>query len=170
VVTSISPELLSESISFYLQLEAESLEHRHIMELRMMLEIEIAGMATKAATESDLASMEKEIQHMEALRDRILDDPQAREEFARADVGFHLALAKATHNPLLPVLFSPIIDFLIKQRLDAIDQPGALEQGMLYHKDILEAIQHRDEEGARKAMREHLEKSVAIMEMVDRRR
>lgn len=165
VVTAVSPEHVRESISLFLRLDDGNLEYCHLAELRRMVEIEIAGLAAQRATAEDLARMESEMQRMESVRDKIVGDEAAREVFAQADVDFHLAIAAASRNPLLPVLFSPLVDLLISQRLEAIDRPGALEQGMLYHRDILEAIRRGDEKGAREAMREHLEKSAIIMQM-----
>jgi DNA-binding FadR family transcriptional regulator len=109
--------------------------------------------------------MRHQIKRMEELREGMPSHEEFREQFARADVEFHLALAAATKNPLLPVLFSPLVELLVNQRVQAIDRPGAMEQGMLYHQDIFDAVEQGDVEGAKAAMREHLERSVAIMEM-----
>ncbi len=165
IVTAVSPEHVHESISLFLQLDDGNLEYRHMAEIRKILEIEIAGLAARRADAEDLARMELEIHRMEDVRDKISEDERVREEFARADVDFHLAIAAATGNPLLPILFSPLVDILVNQRLEAIDHPGALEQGMLYHQDIFDAIQSGDEQGAKAAMKEHLEKSAIIMDM-----
>lgn len=165
MVTAVSPEHVYESISLFLRLDDGNLEYRHMAEVRKILEVEIAGLAAHRANADDLARMEMEIHRMEAVRDRISEDESAREKFARADVEFHLAIAAATKNPLLPILFSPLVDILINQRLEAIDRPGALKQGMLYHQDIFDSIKSGDEQGARAAMKEHLEKSAIIMEM-----
>lgn len=165
VVTAVSPEHVHESISLFLRLDDGNLEYRHMAEIRKILEIEIAGLAARHANADDIARMEMEIHRMEAVRDKISGDESAREEFARADVDFHIAIAAATGNPLLPILFNPLVDILINQRLEAIDRPGALEQGMLYHQDIFDSIKSGDEQGAKLAMKEHLEKSTIIMEM-----
>jgi GntR family transcriptional repressor for pyruvate dehydrogenase complex len=165
IVTAVSPEHVRESISLFLRMDEGNLEYHHLAELRRILEIEIAGLAALRACPEDLARMEREYRRMESMRDKISGDEAASEAFAQADVEFHIAIAAATGNPLLPILFSPLVDILISQRLKAIDRPGALEQGMLYHHDILEAIKRGDERGAREAMREHLEKSAIIMEM-----
>lgn len=165
IVTAVSAEKVSESISLFLHLDYEHLEYRHLAELRRMVEIEIAGLAAERATPEDLLTMERVTEHMETLRNGIAVNEAFREQFARADVEFHLALAAATKNPLLTVLFRPLVEILVKQRVDAIDRPGALEQGMLYHRDILEAVKRGVPDEARQAMKEHLEKSEAIMAM-----
>jgi GntR family transcriptional repressor for pyruvate dehydrogenase complex len=166
VVTAVNPEQISESIALFLSQVPENIEYRHLAELRKIVEIEFSGLAAQRATEEDIKRMEREIQRMEAVRDSIATDNYDRQEFARADVNFHLAVAVATKNPLLPIIFKPLVDSLVTQRMQAFDRPGALEQGMLYHKDIFEAIKNNDEKSAREAMREHLEKSLIIMETV----
>jgi len=165
MVTAVSPEHVRESISLFLRMDEGNLEYRHLAELRQLLEIEIAGLAALRACPADLDRMEQEFRRMENVREKIAEDAAARKAFAQADVDFHLALAAATGNPLLLILFSPLVDILISQRLEAIDRPGAMEQGMLYHRDILDAIKRGDERDAREAMRQHLEKSAIIMEM-----
>jgi len=166
-VTAINPKQISESIDLFLRLESNQISYPHMAELRNLLEIEIAAMAAQRAESKDLERMEKEIRRMEHLRDRITTYKEAREEFARADVNFHLAVAAATKNPLLPILFKPLIDILVKQRLEAIDRPGALEEGMLYHHEIFQAIKAGDPEQARRAMRDHLEQAIRVMAMVE---
>jgi GntR family transcriptional repressor for pyruvate dehydrogenase complex len=165
VVTPVSPEIVSESIALFLNLDYDGLEYHHLAEVRQMVEIEIAGLAAQRATAEDFERMARQIKRMEELREEIALHDEFREQFARADVEFHLALAAATKNPLLPVLFSPLVELLVNQRVQAIDRPGAMEQGMLYHQDILDAVEQGDVVGAKEAMREHLEKSAAIMKM-----
>lgn len=162
-ITAMKPEQVSESISLFLQFESNKVVYRHVAELRNMLEIHIAGIAAQRADAEDLERMEAAIHRMEALKEDIGEREENREEFARADVDFHLALATATGNPLLPVLFGPLIDVFLKQRLESIDRPGALEQGITYHRHIFEAIKRGDVEGAREVMRQHLEQSARIM-------
>jgi GntR family transcriptional regulator, transcriptional repressor for pyruvate dehydrogenase complex len=166
IITSIHPNHIYESISLFLKQVSENIDYSHMAELRQLIEIEIAGLAAIRATEEDIVRMEQEIQTMEDVRDLILVDIEKRHQFARADVNFHLSLAVATKNPLFPIIFSPLVDILVKQRYESIDVPGSYEQGMLYHKDILLAIKKHDPEAARIAMQDHLKKSQYIMDAI----
>ncbi len=65
---------------------------RHIYELRFDIEGGAAALAAVRATNEDL----REMQHILASLEKNLQVPQ---EALKWDVGFHQAIAKATHNP-----------------------------------------------------------------------
>jgi GntR family transcriptional repressor for pyruvate dehydrogenase complex len=167
VVTSLSPDHVIESMSLFLESDNGQLEYRHIAELRQIVEIEIAGLAARRAGHEHIQCMEQEFSTMEALSKCVALDQACRQQFSRADVQFHLALAMATGNPLLLVLFKPLVNTLTQQRFRAMDQPGAIEQALVYHQELLDAVKAGDSLRAQNAMREHLEQSSAIMERVE---
>jgi DNA-binding FadR family transcriptional regulator len=121
----------------------------HLAEVRTMLEPEIAALAAQRIQESELATMREAV----ALMDRAGKDPQA---YIEADLDFHLALAEGAGNPLILSLLDSIVGLLREQRLRIFRVPGGPERGQVHHKKILEAVERRDPEKAREAMREHL--------------
>lgn len=121
----------------------------YLAEVRETLEPEIAALAARRADEEDLASMRELISVMDSAR----QDPEA---FIEADLDFHLALAEATANPLILSLTDSILGVLREQRRRTFHVEGGPERGQYHHKRILEAIDHRDSQGAREAMRAHL--------------
>jgi GntR family transcriptional repressor for pyruvate dehydrogenase complex len=82
------------------------------------------------------------------------DDANA---FIEADLDFHLALAEAAANPLILSLIDSIVALLREQRIGVFRVEGGPERGQYHHKRILAAIERHDPEGARKAMRAHLD-------------
>jgi GntR family transcriptional regulator, transcriptional repressor for pyruvate dehydrogenase complex len=68
-----------------------------------------------------------------------------------------LALAEAAGNPLILSLLDSIVVLLREQRRRIFDVDGGPERGQFHHKRILEAIEQRDPERTRAAMRDHLE-------------
>jgi DNA-binding FadR family transcriptional regulator len=86
--------------------------------------------------------------------DTALDNAEA---FVEADLDFHLALAEATRNPIIPLLMDSIIDLLREQRKSISLVEGGLERGQSHHKKILEAIMKHDAQAARQFMQDHLE-------------
>lgn len=122
----------------------------HLAELRAILEPEIAALAATRSEESDLATMREAV----AVMDRAGKDPDA---YIEADLDFHLALAEAAANPLILSLIDSIVGLLREQRLRIFKVPGGPERGQIHHKRILEAMETRDPERAREAMRAHLE-------------
>jgi GntR family transcriptional repressor for pyruvate dehydrogenase complex len=122
----------------------------HLAELRLILEPGIAAMAAERAKDDDLTAMREAV----AVMDRSQKDPEA---YIEADLDFHLALAEAVANPLILSLIDSIVGLLREQRIKIFNVEGGPQRGQFHHKRILEAMEHRDPEMARSAMRAHLE-------------
>ena len=120
-----------------------------LVEVREILEPEIAALAATRITDEYIAAMREAFEIMETALDNV-------EVFAEADLDFHLALAEATQNPIIPVLVDSIIDLLREQRKRIGLVNGGLQRGQSHHKKILEAVMKRDPQAARQAMQDHL--------------
>jgi GntR family transcriptional regulator, transcriptional repressor for pyruvate dehydrogenase complex len=126
----------------------------NLAELRMVLEPEIAGLAAPRIEEQLLTTMRESV----AVMERNLHDPDA---YVEADLDFHLALAEAAGNPLILSLLDSIVGLLREQRSRIFDVDGGPERGQFHHKRILAAIEQRDSDAAREAMRAHLKQVLA---------
>jgi GntR family transcriptional regulator, transcriptional repressor for pyruvate dehydrogenase complex len=122
----------------------------HLVELRLILEPGIAALAAVRVNEDDLATMREAV----AVMDRSQEDPQA---YIEADLDFHLALAEAAGNPLILSLIDSIVGLLREQRIRIFNVAGGPQRGQFHHKHILAAMERRDPEMAREAMRAHLQ-------------
>jgi GntR family transcriptional repressor for pyruvate dehydrogenase complex len=122
----------------------------YLAELRLILEPGIAALAAARVEESDLVAMRDAV----AVMDRSQKDPGA---YIEADLDFHLALAEAVANPLILSLIDSIVGLLREQRIRIFNVEGGPQRGQIHHKRILEAMERRDPEMARTAMRSHLE-------------
>jgi DNA-binding FadR family transcriptional regulator len=87
------------------------------------------------------------------IMDRSGQDPDS---YIEADLDFHLALAEGAANPLILSLLDSIVGLLREQRLRIFRVPGGPDRGQVHHKRILEAVERRDADKAREAMRAHL--------------
>jgi GntR family transcriptional regulator, transcriptional repressor for pyruvate dehydrogenase complex len=121
----------------------------YLVEVREILEPEIAALAAVRATDQDLAAMRESLDVMESAR-------QDSDAFIEADLDFHLALAEAAANPIVLSLIDSIVGLLREQRLRIFRIPGGPECGQHHHMRILEAIQRHDPQEARAAMQAHL--------------
>src|SRR5581483_9220922 len=74
-----------------------------VHDLRVPLEMVAVEWAAKRATAADLAGVAATLEGMRAC----LRQPQ---EFIAADLAFHLALARATHNRILLAVLQPLIE------------------------------------------------------------
>jgi GntR family transcriptional regulator, transcriptional repressor for pyruvate dehydrogenase complex len=126
----------------------------HLAELRYVLEPEIAALAAPRIEEQLLTTMRDAV----AAMDRSLHDP---ESYVEADLDFHLALAEAAGNPLILSLLDSIVVLLREQRSRIFKVDGGPERGQFHHKRILAAVEARNAEAAREAMRGHLQQVLA---------
>jgi len=125
-----------------------------VLAARRLIEAEIAAIAARVATPSDVDEILKAVEQMEASHANKASNEQA-------DRAFHLAIARATGNSALV----GGLEYLWNQRgslwhkLKEHFQTEELRQETLKdHRLILEAIASGDAAGARKAMRSHLER------------
>jgi GntR family transcriptional repressor for pyruvate dehydrogenase complex len=125
-----------------------------LLEARKVIETEIAALAAEKATLPDIAEVEKVLKKME----NALDDVPKAMEF---DTEFHIAVAKAAHNS---VLLETMI-FLARGLSDSMwvnikeklwEQPGNPRKYIKEHKEIIDAIKNKNQEGARTKMNDHL--------------
>jgi len=121
----------------------------NLVEVREILEPEIAALAATRITDEYIAAMKDAVKIM----DTALDDVDV---FVEADLDFHLALAEGTQNPFIPILVDSIIDLLREQRKRIGLTKGGLQRGQAHHKKILDAITRRDAKASRQAMQDHL--------------
>ena len=151
VVRSPSAQAVAQSMTMLLRVGQGQLEfdYRKVLEIRRLLEVEVAGLAAERRTPTDLEELE-EILHEAA---GIQDD---RDAFAECDVEFHAALASATHNELFSVMLDSFADIMLRMRQMAFDVPGMVQRSFKYHGAILEQVRASNVEGARQAMRDHL--------------
>jgi GntR family transcriptional regulator, transcriptional repressor for pyruvate dehydrogenase complex len=121
----------------------------YLVEVREILEPEIAALAAMRATDQDLATMRDAVQVM----NKAASDSDA---FIEADLDFHLALAEAAGNPIVLSLIDSIVGLLREQRLRIFRIGGGPERGQFHHRRILDAVKRHDPQGARVAMQAHL--------------
>ncbi|MDF2499757.1 MAG: lutR 1 [Anaerosporomusa subterranea] len=150
-VRQVSYEGMLEPLSFLLQVEISDITQ--VLEVRKILEVEMAALAAKRATPETLNEIRRSLDYMsEELEAGGIGD--------RADDAFHSALAQAADNPILVKVMSTITDLMTnsfrvsRQKLFLIDHMS----DYIYdsHLRIYEAIAARDPKLARLRMRDHL--------------
>jgi DNA-binding FadR family transcriptional regulator len=124
----------------------------YLVEVREILEPEIAAIAATRITDEYIVAMQDAVNIME-----VATASKDSETFVEADLDFHLALAEATQNPIIPALMDSVIDLLREQRKRTGNVSGGLARGQHHHKLILDAVTKRDSQAARQAMCDHLQ-------------
>jgi GntR family transcriptional repressor for pyruvate dehydrogenase complex len=139
---------LSSSIDTLLQLKLGRFDH--ILEVRAALEDLSSRAAAQRRTPDDLVAMHAALEEM----DRLLDQPVL---FIRSDLIFHLALARATHNPLLLGMVEPTMTLMQHVRERMVNLPDAATGAQKNHRRIYAAVEAADPVEAGAAMAEHLQ-------------
>lgn len=121
----------------------------YLVEVREILEPEIAALAALRADDEEIATMREAV----TVMDNAAWDSDA---YIEADLDFHLALAEAAGNPIVLSLIDSIVGLLREQRLRIFRVEGGPDRGQHHHRRILEAIERHDAPGAREAMQAHL--------------
>lgn len=138
-----------DALRLYLSRQRDESFARDLTEVRQFLEGEIAALAAERATGDDLERIAAALAAMEAGKGEL-------ESFVEADMGFHRALAAATHNDFMGLLLLPITGLLTDMMMQLSPLPKAREEAIRHHRRILRAVKRRDAARARRAMHDHL--------------
>jgi GntR family transcriptional repressor for pyruvate dehydrogenase complex len=148
-ITNGTSEAVRQSINLMMRIDqADGSEN--LAEVRQILEPEIAALAATRIQDPQIALMREAFSVMNST----LKDADA---YIEADLDFHLALAEAAENPLILSLLDSIVGLLREQRIKIFFEEGGPERGQYHHARILAAIEKRDPEASRAAMRDHLQ-------------
>lgn len=120
-----------------------------LLEVREILEPQIAYLAAQSATDRDIEVLQEILARMEKRANQ-------GESTADDNIDFHLAIARSVDNK---VLFQ-VQKLLLRSSRDAVvryfEVPGRDSKSLVGHHEILNAIKAHNPEQARKLMFEHL--------------
>jgi GntR family transcriptional repressor for pyruvate dehydrogenase complex len=149
-VKNVTAQSVTDPMHLYLQMQFDEEHALYLVHARQVIEPPIAASAARHHTSEDA---EKLLGNLEELK-RSEDDFAL---LARLDMEFHLNVAKASENPIIPLILEPIHMLMPKIKSSiyaAVDD--AKQSAIIWHEKILNAILARDAEGASKAMTDHL--------------
>ncbi len=126
-----------------------------LLELRISLETEAAGLAAQRRSEHNLHAMQE---MLDTFQTAIADNSDA----VPSDFSFHMEVAKATGNRHFADLMTYLGTMIIPRT--RVNTPGSDPEGRLNylrrvhseHENIFNAIRNQDPDAARAAMRTHL--------------
>jgi DNA-binding FadR family transcriptional regulator len=128
-----------------------------ILQARIMFEGEAAGLAARQMSEQELENLEQILQEMVA-------ENAADSHTEIADEKFHLHIARGTHNDAVVSVCEHLWQLrnsssISARILEKVRQTGSKPR-IDEHRKILDALKRRDANGARNAMRDHLQRVV----------
>ncbi|MGG6311683.1 FadR/GntR family transcriptional regulator [Paenibacillus macerans] len=127
-----------------------------LLEVRRILEVGSIELAARHRSEADLDELSRIVRHME--------DAIGNEEISQVhDVNFHLAVAKATQNPLLGQMMESISAMMMRTIRDSrslwlFSEQESARRLFQEHQQMLQAIRDRDSGKAAELMAIHLTK------------
>jgi GntR family transcriptional repressor for pyruvate dehydrogenase complex len=115
-----------------------------------MIEPAIAAAAALNHTDEDAVKLKRDL-------DDLINCSDEHTELSRLDMMFHLDIARASENPIVPLLIDPIHRLMPKIKSQVYDAvKDAKASAVEWHTRILDAILQRDPGAAREAMEQHL--------------
>lgn len=127
----------------------QRLTPRAVFQARLTLERDTAYLAASHATDDDLAVIGAALDEFDASRDVMAQ--------ARADIRFHAAIARASHNPVLEIMFGSIAGLAHELMLRSLSDQLVSREGIPYHHEVFKAIKARSPQAARRAIAGHLQ-------------
>lgn len=146
-VANDSGKFLGKIMQWRMVTERHDIEN--LMEVRIALEGLSASSVAANGKEEDIAQLDELIDRMKAAEDDT-------KKYSALDLEFHLALAKASGNPLVLDLITLIRHQLMKGLHRVLATPNARPLSTAEHIRIMQEIRKHNPEGAQKAMYVHL--------------
>jgi len=115
--------------------------------VRLIIEPAASELAAQRATADELATMEAAYREMVA-------SVETTEAYITADMRFHAAIIKASHNEMLEQIVRVIRVALIASRKITTQIPGGSYDALPQHFCVMDAIRSRQPEAASRAMRQ----------------
>ena len=117
---------------------------RHLTELRQILESEAAHLAAQRASEEDIAAMESfaTLTYKQGDRSTYVSSLEQNRSF-------HLAVAKASHNPRLEAIITSVLDQVQRAIYFGLDAAIDAKLATAEHFELIAAIKSRSPRRAR---------------------
>lgn len=138
VVTFLAPMLHSPKSTLLEQLE-----------LRRLIEPEVARLAAERATDGQVDDMRRSL----VRQQRLLDEGQS---IVDEDSALHLIIARSSQNSLLVRMMESIHELLRESREESLRAHATMERSLAGHNRIVDAIAKHDRAAARQAMLRHV--------------
>ena len=137
------------------------LERSHVIdvyEVRQALELDISRLACERRDAEDLdrmrAALERCARHLGSGDE---------DEFLKADLDFHLAVATATKNEVFLEVYAAFCMALRELLVQVIRAPGSKQDANALHARLIEAIEARNAEQAQEVTQGHLSLSAGLV-------
>jgi GntR family transcriptional repressor for pyruvate dehydrogenase complex len=149
-VKGMSADSVTNPLRSYLLYKNKHNSALDVIHARQIIEPPITAYAATHHTAEDEAILQHDIEMLRAFEGE-------KDELAKMDMAFHLHIAIASHNNLMPLILDPIHRLMpeIKRAVYATNY-NAKESAVVWHSKIVTEIIKGDPDSAFTAMKEHL--------------
>ena len=158
-VREVNHEQISKPLTLFLRTSGREISIEHLHQVRSILEVESAGLAAELSKATD-------VEDLRLLCDQLQATAGDSQQFAAKDAEFHRRLGLATQNPLITLLLDSIHELMAEVRKLVANEQGLSERVMNGHLRIFHAVEQKNPQSAREAMREHLAMALATQRAV----
>lgn len=156
-VRRVDAHTVAQLLPLLVTLEGER-TFRQVFDLRLAVESQTAALAARYHTELDALDLRECIATLKADLDANLEDA------VEHDLDFHVAIARATQNPLFEMLMRTLAELVKRVQVESCkDDPVRRRRAFDAHAAIVDAILARDADRARAEMEAHLRYSASRM-------
>ena len=149
-VCAPSVESVSNPMALYLHMNLGPDHALEVVRARQLIEPVIAAEAARRHTTKDVRRIQENLEALKACSGSF-------EQLTQVDMEFHVLIAKATHNPVVPLIIHPIQQLMPRIKLNVyLSVEDAHASAVEWHTAIAEAIFARDVERAEACMAQHL--------------
>ena len=127
-----------------------------LMDVRRMFEPAVARAAAARVSDDYLADLER---ILGAQRRKLKSGQSTIVE----DTAFHATLARATNNRVVVHIMETLNALLVESRKLTLRQKGRPERSIRGHEAVVAALRQRDEDGAARAMHEHINQIAELL-------
>lgn len=149
VVTKLDTDLVARHYALLLKSSPAAFDE--LMDVRLLVEVHVTGLAAEHRSEADLKAMQASLDNAAAHRD---DYSVCLTE----DLRFHSLVGRACGNPLMLLFLNPVNECLRETYQVPSSYMARLKSTLHEHQVILDAISAADVEVARVAATRHLER------------
>jgi GntR family transcriptional repressor for pyruvate dehydrogenase complex len=148
-VNDANSKSVVDPLTKYLKLK---LDRNYVLDLihaRQIIEPGVAYYASKNRSKEDLKQLDLVLDDLDKCNGDFID-------LAKLDMTFHLNLAKASKNSVIPLILDPIQRLIPELSSVYATVSNAKEIAQKWHRKIFEAVADKSGEKARRAMIQHL--------------
>lgn len=148
-VNELSTRMATKSMRFFLEMNFDKEYILHVIKVRKMFEPELARLAALNRKDEDIDYLHENIEKLSQAKDVKYE--------GELDRDFHIKIAEASGNPIIPLMVNPIFRLMPKIRTIVYAKiDSAKSAALTSHKVICKNLENKDSNGAFESMLEHI--------------